>query len=87
MNQQRDHCEFHLATTDLFPEVFGGSADHLTSHKNANDQKEQQVDHANAFSAVNTVQPHADHRRERRDGIQAIVFTIDRSVGDVHGQR
>ena len=60
--------------------MFGGPTYHLAGNKDANYQKEQQVDHSHTLSAEDAVKPHARHRREGGDRVQAVVLAVDRAA-------
>ena len=64
VHEQRDHRQLHLARADLLAQIFGRAPDHLPGDEDADDEEQQQVDHADALAAVDAVEPHADHRRE-----------------------
>ena len=87
MHEQRDHRELHLTRADLAPEIFGRTADHLTGEEDADDEEQQEVDHADALAAEHAVYPHADHRREAGERIEAVHFRVDRAAGHVGGDR
>ena len=87
MDQQCDHRERHLTPADFPAQVLGRAANHLTRQEDTDDQEQQQVDHSDAFSAVDAVQPHSHEGRKARDRIQAVVFAIDRAAGHVNRGR
>ena len=70
----------------FLPEVLGRAADHQAGEEDADDQVQQQVDHADALAAEDAVEPHADHRREAGQRIEA-VHCVDRAAGDVGRDR
>ena len=59
MNQQRNHRQLHFARRDLFAEILGCASDHEPGDEHADDQIQQQVNHAYALAAVDAVEPHA----------------------------
>ena len=84
MNQQCNHRKCHFATTDFLTQVFWRAPDHLAGQEDSDDQEKQQIDHPDAFAAVNTVQPHADERRQSGDRVETIVLGIHRAARYVH---
>ncbi len=83
MNQQCDHRERHLASADFPAEVFGRAPHHLSCQEDTDDQEQQQIDHADAFAAVDAVQPHSHEGRQSGDRIQAVMLAVDRTAGHI----
>ena len=87
MHEQRDHRQLHFPRADLAPKIFGRAADHLSGEEHADDEEQQQVDHADALAAEHAVHPHADHRRYAGERIEAVHLGVDRAASDVGGDR
>jgi len=90
VHEQRDHRELHFACTDLASEILRSAAYHLPRDEHANDQEQQQIDHADTLATEHAIDPHANERRQARKWIQAVVLGIDRTarhIGRDRGER
>ena len=85
MDQQREHGQLHLAGFDLLAQVLGRASDHQPGDEHADDQVQQQVDHAHALAAEDAVEPHAGQRRQAGQRIEAVVGAVDGAAGDRRG--
>jgi hypothetical protein len=77
MHEQRDDRQLHLAPFDLAAEIFRAAPDHLAGEEDANDQEQQEIDHADALAAEHAVQPHACEGRQARHRIERVVLGVD----------
>src|SRR5580704_2428482 len=84
MYQQSDQRKFYFARADLFPEVLRRSTDHLPNYENSDDEKEQHVDHADAFPAIDAIHPHAKEGRQGCHRVKTVVLADDRAASKIH---
>ena len=84
MDQQSYHRELDLACSNFFAKILRRASYHLPGQENADDQEQEQVDHSDAFAAINAVEPHAPEGRERGDRIQAVMLAVYRTAGYIH---
>src|ERR1019366_9535367 len=82
MHEKCDNRQLDFTRTDFTAEIFRRAPHHLACDEYANDEKEQQVNHADALAAEYTVQPHAHHRRKPGERIEAIVGAVHSTASD-----
>ncbi len=73
MNENRQQGELHLPGFHLATEILRRSPHHHAADEDADNNVQKHVDHTDADTAEGDVEPHADHRHESGEGVEAVM--------------
>src|SRR5208283_4368172 len=83
VDQQGYHSEFDFPCPDFLAQILRCPSDHHAGHKDSDDYVKQHVDHAHAFTSVDTVQPHTHHGCQCGKRVETVCFRIYCAAGHV----